>query len=516
MNEQRPRSRYGELIVLVPIAFGFLLWFPGIWEGSIVNSDDGSYASLMRHIAEGRSDVFSAMGWRMPVFYLMGAASTVVFGVNELGLRLPSLLCALTCVGLVYLLARQLWPERRSIAVWAATTFVFMAQVFVFARRVRGLDLCFIAFALAALSVSLGARGRLSRWALAGFFCGFAFLTKSVVLAVMVPPMIVIWWTVGSWRRRLIVAAIAIGTAALPIATWFCGTWVSGAGAGLTSHFQTHVVARATDGPLVGETQLATYYIDTLFQIEGLMALVYLGAIAVLAVLAIRKRRSEGIVALWVISVFGLFTLATTKLPQYMLPAYPAFALAFARTLNLASDSLATRLERSGASSTDQAKRLRRNGFFGLMCGGLIVVGALASPIQYLSDWGHADWSPHHRAGAQLAREILPDDDRLLYVFNEYHIAAQFYFDGPTRLLTTDAGYDRVYRSTAGFVEGSTWVFVQPEEIATVIAGPQPTCLLVADDRQLPGMHDFLSSRFDGREIDGATLYCAQNSESEQ
>ena len=258
----------------------------------------------------------------------------------------------------------------------------------------------------------------------------------------------------------------------------------------MQDHLQNHVARRAADASMVAaESTGPTWYLEQIAILEGVFGLVALGALAWLALRAMRRDRAAGITLAWTLGVLVPFSFAATKLPHYMLPAYPPLAIG-------AAAMLASLGERAGRVSVTHATGAA-----------LALVALLASPISILSGWGSADFSPHLAEGARRANEIAPGGT--LAIWNEYHVAAAFYHEGVTLLWTDVQGFLDAYESTHGFVRGTHFEAVAGDEIEERLRADVPSCLLVRDDRRSAAIEALAKSSLHVEDLDGATLFCA-------
>ncbi len=478
-----------------PVVAALLLWAPGIAGGSIVNGDDAIYASVIRRILLGGSAA-EALGWRPPLFYGLTLSSTAALGLTELGLRLPSLLCGLGSVFATWWAGRALFRSRPEVAFWAASFLVVTSQYFSFARRVRGLDLLVTALVAVAVAVAASADGRNRRWAIVGLVLGLAVWTKSVVVLTIGPALFVLWWTGSSTLRArglqaAVVAPIMLGMTAM----W--ALWTRSGGAGMQDHVENHVVRRATSGSLVGGADTGvTWYIEQLVAHELLWALIALVSLATLALRAVRGGRGEGVVLAWALGVIVPFSLAATKLPHYLLPAYPALALGMAISVTQLGDALGERFANARATAP------------WLLGGAVLFVSVVTSPVHIASEWGHADFSPRHRAAGLRANTLIGPSGTLA-VWNEYHVAAGFYFEGDALLWTDAPGFLATYRSTHGFVEGTHFEAVGLAEVAPRLHAQAPACVMVSDGSPGPVLETLAKTDLVAERLDGVTLFCA-------
>ena len=458
--------------VVVPVVVAAALWVPGIGAGSIINGDDALYAVTVRGLVEGDGGWLRALGWRPPLYFAFASASAASLGLGELGLRLPGLVFAVAAVGATAALGARLFSSlghaaAQRVGVLAGLALALSAQLAIFARTVRGIDALFMLLAIAAVFVAVRARST-TQWALAGGLAGLAFLAKSVVVATLVAPMA--WLVVtapGPLRDRARCAAAAVAATASVGATWTIALAVWSPG-GLRDHVDNHVVRRATGGALVGESHGPGYYLEQLFTFEGFVWMLALAGAAGLLAARRLPLRERALPALWAAWTIGLFSAATTKLPHYLLPSYPALTIAGAGALVVTAARLRPALQLAAGAA-------------------LVVASVLTAPAQVWTTLGSADFAPGDRDAAMQAREFTGADGTLL-VWSHYHVGASFYFGGRSRMLSDNPGMLGVYRRTHGFAEGTHFDEVSLDEVGAALHAAAPACLWVPAPRDTPAV----------------------------
>jgi 4-amino-4-deoxy-L-arabinose transferase-like glycosyltransferase len=81
--------------------------------------------------------------------------------------------------------------------------------------------------------------------------------------------------------------------------------------------------------PIEGHSGGVLYYLTYLFTSENPVWIAALPfAISLSLYGAVKRSKPDTLLVIWIITVLGLFTFAQTKLYWYILPAFPAFALA--------------------------------------------------------------------------------------------------------------------------------------------------------------------------------------------
>ena len=152
-----------------------------------------------------------------------------VMGLSSLSILLPQALMGIACTYLVYAITRRYWGNAAGIAAGALFA---STPVAVLMFRFNNPDALLVLLMLGAGGAVLRAmecldtrRGRRvrTRWlALAGACCGLGFLTKQLQVALVLPGFALAMFACSDapWRRRLLDAAVALGSMALAGGWW--------------------------------------------------------------------------------------------------------------------------------------------------------------------------------------------------------------------------------------------------------------------------------------------------------
>jgi 4-amino-4-deoxy-L-arabinose transferase-like glycosyltransferase len=200
------------------------------------------------------------------------------------------------------------------------------------------LDVPLVFFMLASLCCLIASeesKNALLYGALGGLFFGLAFLTKQFD-AVLIPLIMVIYIIVtkrsirGLFTKRF--AAFA-AVALLVFAPWLA-YMNSRFGANVwSSYFLYSAVSRAVT-PLEGHSHSLFYYFNYLATSENLLWVLLLPfAVGLSIYFAVRRSKADLLILIWMAVVLVVFSVAQTKIYYYILPAYPAFALAISSLL---------------------------------------------------------------------------------------------------------------------------------------------------------------------------------------
>jgi len=267
-----------------------------------------------------------------PLATWLMAGAFELFGVNEVALRLPSVLLASAGVWLVFALARRFVSD--GAALWAAGLAAWQARSLYLVAGLRATDHVDVAMTFA---VSLGAlaavraaealegsRARFARrTALVGAATALAWYAKETP-ALVVPAFFffllcarpVRWPTrVGAPAASLAVAAAAVGPWLWYTASVFPA--VAAVARARGAHYFFTVVDHQ-GGPWY-------FHLANLPEDFGWLAPV---ALLGFALDALGSRRARLPLLAWVVLVYGVFSVAATKMQSYVLIAAPAIFVA--------------------------------------------------------------------------------------------------------------------------------------------------------------------------------------------
>lgn len=182
--------------------------------------------------------------WKPPLHTIFMAISYNIFGVNELAVRLPSLLFASFCTVLVYFIANRVLVNKILLAFMSTFIFVSTAD-FSFLSSQGVAEMQYLAFALLAIWV-VGTEYK-NKWFVSGIALGMAIMTKSIASYWVLPVALAYSYvTCGKNRmkwRLIIEIIVGICIVALPwhlyMLTRFGGPFVDG-------YFLVNILGRAT------------------------------------------------------------------------------------------------------------------------------------------------------------------------------------------------------------------------------------------------------------------------------
>jgi 4-amino-4-deoxy-L-arabinose transferase-like glycosyltransferase len=356
--------------ILILLALCALLFFLGLGTLGLTDRDEGSNAEAAREmVASGdwiTPTLNGAPRFAKPILiYWLISGSYLAFGVSEFTARLPSALFGTLLVLMQYAFATRILGP--TVGLRAALMLLLNFEVLAIGRMVLT-DMVLVFFTtLSIFSFFLAAspldgKGRAKRWYW-GFYIGMALatLTKGPV-GVLVPLLAVIPYVLFTRRWREVVRECRLlpGTAVflLIAAPWYA-TMSLLHGAGYVESARGDTLTRFFS-VIGGHGGTILFYIPILF----LGFFPWSGFLPTALVQALRGTSAAGrnlstpihdpqqalqlLCAIWVLGVFLFFTFASTRLPHYIAPLFPAAALLVAASWDR---SLSEKGGRAGAVS---------------------------------------------------------------------------------------------------------------------------------------------------------------------
>lgn len=337
---QTLNSRCGHHALLVAVAAALTL--PNLGAPSLWDIDEGNNTEAAREMLDCGNWVVPTFNYQLradkpALLYWLQIGAFRLFGINEFAARLPSALAALAAVLMTYELGRRMFGAATALL---AGLIVASTGLFCAAAHFANPDALLNVFTLLTLFFFWQCFTRLGRaWSVAsGMSAGLAMLAKGPVGLALPCGVIVLFllWSRQSrllWDRRLLGAALAFLLVALP---WYIWVGVETKAAFLRAFFLQHNVGRFLQ-PMEHHSGPVSYYVGVL-AVGFAPWSVFLGLAGWYAS-GRRARADTGLPTsyrflwCWFAVYFGFFSLAGTKLPNYILPLYPPLAILTARFL---------------------------------------------------------------------------------------------------------------------------------------------------------------------------------------
>lgn len=323
-------------VALALVVAAYLL--PLVLPVPLMEDDEGLHAAIALEMVE-RGDwvVPRLMGEPFldkPILYFwMEAASIAAFGPSEFAVRLPGPLLGLAGALTTGWLARVLFGTTAGVATWAALAYATM--LLPYAVTLAPLhDLVMVPLVAMALGAFWRAHHAASLAAVAGWTAaagtalGLSMLGKGLTGAGLVGVGMVAWM---AWTRTLSYRLVAVGAAALALGALIAWPWYAAMEAASPGYLRYFILERHVGG-VAGEAQRHAgrpffYYLPVL--IGGTWPWITAAFRRSIA----RADTAERLAWSWLLADLVLLSVAGSKLPTYLLPAFPAVALLAARTI---------------------------------------------------------------------------------------------------------------------------------------------------------------------------------------
>ncbi|MCD6306413.1 MAG: phospholipid carrier-dependent glycosyltransferase [Deltaproteobacteria bacterium] len=323
-----------KICILLFISYGLVFVAP-LGFRPLTIPDETRYGEIPREMLVSGDWVSPRLNslkyFEKPVFgYWMNAVSMMAFGENAFALRIPSALSVLISAFMIFLLVRRFSP-RAAAPVLAPAVFLTCPLVFVLGQinlldnllsmLLTGAMVCFF---FAHMADSMGRKTLFL--ALAGVFCGLAFLTKGF-LAFAVPVLAVtpflIWE--GRYKDLFKIPWIPITTACLTALPWALmihfregGFW--------NYFFWTEHIARFLD-PVRGQHPKPFWYFIPVLVGGALPWVVQIPAALSTDFKDQTKNSLMRFAICWLCFPFLFFSFSSGKLIPYILPCVPPLAV---------------------------------------------------------------------------------------------------------------------------------------------------------------------------------------------
>jgi 4-amino-4-deoxy-L-arabinose transferase-like glycosyltransferase len=324
------------------IAIGWIVVFWRLGYPSLLDPDEAHYAELTREMLHKSSWLVPLLDGKpfidKPVFFhWLQGLSVMLLGESEFAARLPSAMAALALfAGVRWIGIALLGAEAGE---WGAIMFATIPATFALSSLAL-FDMVFTAFLFGGVGCLLVA-GRERRRSVEYVGYGLltlAIMTKGPVALVLVGIFLTIAWCAGGALRERVDALrwkSGLGAVALAASPWF--VWMD------LKFGRTFVEGYILAGNLWYFTQPATFSgraVSHAYYARAFVGAFFPWSAVVVGrgVDALRRRASdvacsvdEKLLWLWMLTVFGFFSIARFKLDHYVFPAAPACCLVAAR-----------------------------------------------------------------------------------------------------------------------------------------------------------------------------------------
>lgn len=331
----KPKNRWNDsftdrLWMLAFLLAAVLIFGLNLGGVALRDWDEGIAAQVSLEIWRGNLNWLYPTIGSMPylnkpplVHWLMGLCFAAG-GVSELTARLVPAMLTAASVPLLYAIGRELFPQR-SRSIFSALVYLTLLPI-VRHGRLAMLDGAVLFFLLAAVWCLLRSRRDL-RYALgAGIGFGLICLAKGVMLGLLLGAigfLFLVWDTPRLLTSGYLWGGLAIGT--FPVAAWYFAQWLHYGQDFISANLVSQSFSRIWE-PVGNHKGPPWYYLLEILESAWPWQLFYLQGLY----FSWENRNFPGpkLVLVWTGVYLLAISVMNTKLPWYVLPVYPAFALA--------------------------------------------------------------------------------------------------------------------------------------------------------------------------------------------
>ena len=317
-------------IILTSIVCTALFWNLG--ARSLADWDEAIYAQISKEIFHSNQWLTLHWGYKPwfhkpPLFMWLTTLAYYIFGVGEVGARAISAIAGTGLALLTYLLGKTLFDRAAGIL---AEVILSLSYVFVFFSRFGTTDIALTFLIYVSIFLySQAIKGKTNAWYGGWGAIGVSFLIKGFAAAVT-PLVLAIALLVHRQFGPTLKKSefwLGIALAALIVLPWHIAMLQLHGAAFINEYFLYHVVERATNS-LEGNQGGVFFY---LWQIRAQFFPWFL-LLPVAFWMQAQKLTKDTTAIAWpliilVAVVLGGYTFASTKLPWYIIPVYPALAI---------------------------------------------------------------------------------------------------------------------------------------------------------------------------------------------
>jgi 4-amino-4-deoxy-L-arabinose transferase-like glycosyltransferase len=339
----RGRAGTGIWLSAPALLFGVAVWFGWLsWLRPLMLPDEGRYAGVawdMYRSGTMAVPLLDGMPYfhKPPLYYWLAEIGYAVFGVNEWAARFPSWLAACAAVVAVYFFLRRYrdaGTARAAVLILATLPFFYGGAQFAnMDMLVAGtIALATLAGAAAVLEDRAGRRYRRLMLA-AGAFAALALLSKGLI-GVVLPVGILLAWLVGGreWRSlRVLVWPPAIALFLALSLPWFL--LMQARYSDFYHYFFIYQQFQRFSDAGFNNVQPFWFYPPVLIGLSLPWMLWGRGLFRKAFWTSPSKHDIRLLMVIWIAVVVGFFSLPSSKLIGYMVPALPPLAILLADVL---------------------------------------------------------------------------------------------------------------------------------------------------------------------------------------
>jgi len=330
-------SKHVDAVCVVAILAFSATLFINLGSGHLVAADEQTYSQWAFHMIKTGDYLtpwaFGALFWvgKPPLVVWLMAISYQIFGVTNFAARFWSPIFGALSLILVYFLGKKLYNPYvgflSAVVLGTLTTFYQYS-------RLAMTDVPLVFFILGAVYffvLSEKSESTSRNAAFGGLFFGLALMTKQIEALIILLILVLYLIATNKSLKFLFTRSFTLfwGIGLLVFSPWLIYMAARFGSQFWQWYFVYDIFSRSV-GVVENHAGSYLYYVNFLIRNENVVYLILLPFAAGLCLFnAVAKRlKADTLIFLWMAIVLLVFTLAQSKLDWYILPAFPAFALA--------------------------------------------------------------------------------------------------------------------------------------------------------------------------------------------
>lgn len=317
--------------------FWFLLMLACIYilgnigTGSLTTWDEAVYANITGNMIKTGDWVVmhdQTKPWfdKPPLYMWCTAIFYKMFGISEFSVRLTSGLFGIATVMLVYVFAGKIIDQKAALL---SALLLLAAPHYVHYSKIGMMDVMLTFFITLMVYLFWKGQEKSSYLFWSGIVLIFAYLTKG--FAAIAGPAIIFLYCLSSGNLRLLIKRqfiTGISISIVAILGWHFLQYLAAGPDAITNYFGFHIFKRVATS-LEGHSGGLNFYQKVIFNKNRPWAIVFYGSLVYMLWLIIKDKDKRAILVVsWVAAVFTICSIVQTKLHWYIMPIYPALAIA--------------------------------------------------------------------------------------------------------------------------------------------------------------------------------------------
>ncbi|MCE5197786.1 MAG: glycosyltransferase family 39 protein [Armatimonadota bacterium] len=367
------------LCILGVIAGFYALYFAGLGHNPLLDPDEPIYGQFVKEMVRSGDWLTPHYGGQLwfdkpPLFYWLSAASVKMFGLSEFAVRLPSAVCAVGIVLMVFLLTSHDFGKRAALFASLVMATSLMQIVMSHAAATDAVMVFLLTLALYCYRRWLDAegRGRLGWITVCGLATGLGMLAKGPVVPVLLTAAFAIhlWWVKRLSKLKVTDVLLGVGCALAIGLPWYIAMYAMHGHVFVDQFIVSNNIARFLK-PL-HKSQTGQWY-SYLRNAPVLLLFLFPWSVFLPQAIARNWRANTGakLAAVWFAVVFVFFSISKTQNFTYTYPAFPAAALLIGALWS-----------RAEAGDSGSRKSINRGVWVGLGIAGLIAMALAVIAIK--------------------------------------------------------------------------------------------------------------------------------------